>query len=154
MKQSFASGLPREKTVLVRVACSPHFVHVATSEAMMGSGRAGMIAGDVGGGGALLPRDEDAGGVTFSVIVMGVSGADATDGSAFGPCTTDEGTAAPSLADGVAVLEGLAAAGGSFCALIVGSDGAGLTGAAGAAARVSRGRRGIPELPQSTCHSR
>ena len=106
-----------------------------------------------------MPRDVEGGGAKFSPKLIGASDSGETDGTGklvggFGSRRMDDGTPAPPLTDGAAVLGGVAGAGGSSFIVIVGSGAAVLAGAAGAAARASRGRRGIPELPQSTCHSR
>ena len=160
MKQSFASGLPREKTVFVRVACSLHLLHVATSDAMTGSGLGAFAAwGVVGADGLACDHvDGDAGGgATFSVIGIAADGptgmAAVLAGGLGAPSVGDEALAAED--DVVELLGGVPADGSSFTGSAGAATGvAGVAGAAGAAARASRGRRGIPELPQSTCHSR
>ena len=124
-------------------------MHDETSERSTGRGRGGATAVCTGGGAAGLARTAGAGMVLSASMIGGSVPGVNESGTSLG------GAGERTFEDG----EANGGAGGSSFSAIVGSGAEvttpGVVGwTATAAARASRGRRGIPELPQSTCHSR
>jgi hypothetical protein len=110
-----------------------------------------MTDGGIGGGSELLRRELgtsiDDGGTADGLGSIDAGTAD-TDGTTSGKLLGGFGSL--SMEEGTPVEIDTGALGASIELVVVDS---GATGRA-PAVRCSRGRRGIPELPQSTCHSR